>query len=222
MHKISSSTILTVMGITLTCMLSICTFAAVKQHTYSGLQSMHHVSAIHTAIDNEPTLNSENASSIFFNEDIHAKVEKTGLMDKYKTTMFEIDSNAPNSELVEKVKNELAENSLLHQGTWAYLGDTRLGYKKTYLFWTSYDTEAIGAGQKIPVIISAKDGKFVVSETTTALRTTKDGKTYTAIADHISSPYGKNGFSSYIKGRKTYDTMEEAYHAYEAVLKNYA
>lgn len=142
-------------------------------------------------------------------------------MDKYKTTMFEIDSNVPDSELIEKVKKELDKNSLLHQGTWAYLGDTRLGYKKTYLFWTSYNTEMIGAGQKIPVIISVKDGKFIVSETVTALRTTKDEKTYTAITEHISSPYGKNGFSSYIKGRKTYDTMEEAYYAYEAVIKNY-
>ena len=72
------------------------------------------------------------------------------------------------------------------------------------------DTNQVGAGKKIPVIVSRADGGFYISETTTAARK-KDGKTYVAIADHIAD------FSSYTSGPK-YDKLEDAYNAYQKLL----
>ena len=44
-----------------------------------------------------------------------------------------------------------------------------------YLFWTSLDTNKVGAGVKIPVLIQTGDGKYYVSETTTGERTKGNG-----------------------------------------------
>ncbi len=151
--------------------------------------------------------------TIDFNENIHGIVGETGLLAQYKTPMFEMDSKSPNSVMVPQVEKRLGANSLLKYGTWAYLGDTRDNFKSTYLFWTSVDTNAVGAGKKIPVIVSKKGGGFYISETTTAKRTQR-GKTYIAIADHI--PNG-SGFRPYTTG-KQYDTLEDAYKAYAKLL----
>lgn len=156
----------------------------------------------------------ESGPAIDFTENIHEIVENTGFLTKYETFTFEMDSKSPNSDMVPKVKEKLRENSLLQYGTWAYLGDTKGTYKSTYLFWTSVDTNRVGAGVEIPVIVSKKDGGFYISETTTAERT-KGGKTYTAIADHI--PNG-SGFRPYTTGTQ-YDTLEDAYKAYAKLLK---
>ena len=152
--------------------------------------------------------------AIDFNENIHGIVENTGFLTKYETFTFEMDSKSPNPDMVPKVKEKLGENSLLKYGTWAYLGDTKGTYKSTYLFWTSVDTNDVGAGKKIPVIVSKKGGGFYISETTTAKRTQR-GKTYIAIADHI--PNG-SGFRPYTTGTQ-YDTLEDAYKAYAKLLK---
>ena len=61
---------------------------------------------------------------------------------------------------------------LMNHGTWAYLGSPA-DESGRYLFWTSVDTNAVGAGVKIPVIISRASGGFFVSETVTAQRITK-------------------------------------------------
>lgn len=151
--------------------------------------------------------------AIDFKEDIHEIVESTELLTQNKTSMFEMDSKCPNSGMVPKVNEKLGENSLLKYGTWAYLGDTRDNFKSTYLFWTSVDTNAVGAGMKIPVIVSKKGGGFYISETTTAKRTQR-GQTYIAIADHI--PNG-SGFRPYTTGTQ-YDTLEDAYKAYAKLL----
>ena len=155
----------------------------------------------------------ESGPAINFSEDIHGIVEGTGLLTQYKTSMYEMDSKSPNSGMVPQVEKLLGADSLLKHGTWAYLGDTRDGFKSTYLFWTSVDTNAVGAGKKIPVIVSKKGGGFYISETTTAKRTQR-GKTYIAIADHI--PNG-SGFRPYTTG-KQYDTLEDAYKAYAKLL----
>ena len=157
----------------------------------------------------------ESGPAIDFDENIHEIVKATGLLTKkeYKTPMFEMDSRCPNSVMVPQVKEKLGENSLLKYGTWAYLGDTREKYKSTYLFWTSVDTNAVGAGEKIPVIVSKEGGGFYISETTTAERT-QGKQTYIAIADHI--PNG-NGFRQYTTG-KQYETLEDAYKAYAKLL----
>lgn len=155
----------------------------------------------------------ESGPAINFSEDIHGIVEGTGLLTQYKTSMFEMDSKSPNSGMVPQVEKLLGADSLLKHGTWAYLGDTRDGFKSTYLFWTSVDTNAVGAGQTIPVIVSKETGGFYISETTTAVRT-KGKQTYIAIADHI--PNG-NGFRPYTTGTQ-YDTLEDAYKAYAKLL----
>lgn len=155
----------------------------------------------------------ESGTAINFSEDIHGIVEGTGLLTQYKTSMFEMDSKSPNSGMVPQVEKLLGADSLLKHGTWAYLGDTRDGFKSTYLFWTSVDTNAVGAGQTIPVIVSKETGGFYISETTTAART-KGKQTYIAIADHI--PNG-NGFRPYTTGTQ-YDTLEDVYKAYAKLL----
>lgn len=155
----------------------------------------------------------ESGPAIDFNEDIHEIVEETGLLTKYETLMFEMDSRCPNSAMVPKVKEKLKANSLLKYGTWAYLGDTREKYKSTYLFWTSVNTDEVGPGKKIPVIVSKEGGGFYISETTTADRT-QGKQTYTAIADHIPNA---NGFRPYTTGTR-YETLEDAYKAYAKLL----
>lgn len=158
---------------------------------------------------------SESGPAIDFKENIHDIVEKTELLPNHKTPTFEMDSKSLNSDMVPKVEKLLKKNSLLKYGTWAYLGDTRDNIKSTYLylFWTSVDTNAVGAGKKIPVIVSKKGGGFYISETTTAERT-KGGKTYTAIADHIPN---YKGFQQYTAGTR-YETLEDAYKAYAKLL----
>lgn len=71
---------------------------------------------------------------------------------------FELDSRCPNSAYIPSIKAELAKmnNSLLQQSdcTWAFLGDGRKEKSsKRYLFWTSLDTDKVGAGKQIPVLI---------------------------------------------------------------------
>lgn len=155
-------------------------------------------------------------ANINFKEDFHAALDKTGLKTRYKQSMFEIDSKSPGSLMVSEVQKHLDENSLLKHGTWAYLADTRENVKnQVYMFWTSVDTNAVGPNQTIPVIISKEGGGFYVSESTTATRPNSKGN-YIAIADHRQN---YNFLTPYIAGKKQYATLEEAYKAYEELLK---
>ena len=151
--------------------------------------------------------------------DIHKLVEKEGFLDTYSTRTFEIDSRCPNSSMLNKLRPDISENSLLSYGTWAYLGDTVQQPKRTYLFWTSVNTDEVGADKKIPVIISAETGGFYISETVTSERPVKNSsQTYVAISKRILNG---NGFTTYTSGTK-YETLEEAYVAYaELVAKKY-
>ena len=157
--------------------------------------------------------------NIAFSEDVHQKVDSTGLLKNHSTTNFEIDSKCTTSTMLPQVQKLLDSDSLLNRGTWAYLADTKTESKQcAYLFWTSVDTNAVGAEKKIPVIVSKnvgnKDGGFYISETVTALRENKKGDDYVAITNHI---YNYSGFSKYTKGTE-YKTLEEAYQAYEKLL----
>ena len=152
--------------------------------------------------------------TINFDEDIHGILQETGLLDQNITRGFEIDSKCPNSKMLPEVQNKLSENSLLQYGTWAYLADTMQPGNHAYLFWTSVDTNKVGAGQTIPVIVSRVGGGYYIAESVTAARTAKN-ETYVAIAGHISN---YNGFSTYTKGTR-YETMEEAYAAYKQKLE---
>ena len=138
-------------------------------------------------------------------------------------TYFEIDSNAKQnatqySPLVQAIRDKIETDSLLYKGTWAYYknADKKDNY---YLFWTSVDTNTVKAGNKIPVIISTADNKYYISETITAHRdpiNTRPGTTgYVAIADRET---GYNGYKHYITHAPKYDSLEDAYDAYEKVI----
>ena len=154
-------------------------------------------------------------STINWNENLHDILEKTDILPNLKNNQnFEIDSKCPNSSMVPKVKEQIGSDSLLNRGTWAFLGSST-NKSNRYLFWTSVDTDAVGAGKQIPVIVSSADGGFYISETITAARSNK-GKSYVAIADHINS---FNTFKDYTTGTK-YDTLAEAYAAYKERVEN--
>ena len=104
-------------------------------------------------------------------------------------TNFEFDSRCPDSQYVPaitKAINDKLDESLLQQPdcTWAYLGDGRKEQKAyRYLFWTSLNTNDVGPGQKIPVIIQTGDKRYYVSETTTG---TRNGKKYVTISESLT------------------------------------
>ena len=159
---------------------------------------------------------SDTGININFAEDIHGAVAATGLVEKYQTWQFEIDSNSPGSKMVEAVQAQLdKKSSLLRYGTWAYLGDSRTNFKQMYLFWTSVDLTVSNVQNdiKVPVIVSKEGGGYYISETTPGIRE-KDGQQYAAVSEHIEP---KN-FSKYTTGTQ-YDSLEDAYKAYENLLK---
>ena len=149
-------------------------------------------------------------STIDWNEDLHGILEKTDILPNLKNNQnFEIDSKCPNSSMVPEVKKKIGSDSLLNNGTWAFLGSST-NTSDRYLFWTSVDTDAVGAGKKIPVIVSSANGGFYISETITATRV-NSGQKYVAITDHINS---YSSFQTYTTGER-YETLTEAYSAYK-------
>ena len=153
--------------------------------------------------------------TINWDENLHDILEKTDILPNLNINQnFEIDSKCPNSTMVPKVVAEIKSNSLLKNGTWAFLGSST-NKSNRYLFWTSVDTEVVGAGKQIPVIISPANGGFYISKTITATRSNK-GKSYVAIADHINS---YDTFKTYTTGER-YETLTEAYEAYKKQVED--
>lgn len=131
---------------------------------------------------------------------------------------FEFDSRCPNSSYVPAINAEIKklDNSLLQQKdcTWAYLGNGKDGQKANrYLFWTSLNTDKVGAGKRIPVIIQTGDGKYYVSETTTGQRS---GKSYVTVSVSLNAA----GYKQILRNGKEYSTLEAAYDAYLAALNS--
>lgn len=131
---------------------------------------------------------------------------------------FEFDSRCPDSQYVPSIITEIKKlnNSLLQQPdcTWAYLGDGREGQKANrYLFWTSLDTDKVGAGNKIPVIIQTGDGKYYVSETKTGKR---NGKNYVTISESLT----RSQYQQTLKNGEKFLSLEEAYDAYLKALSD--
>lgn len=156
-------------------------------------------------------------STINWNEDLHGILEKTDILPNLKNNQnFEIDSKCPNSSMVPKVVAEIKSNSLLKNGTWAFLGSST-NKSNRYLFWTSVDTDAVGAGKQIPVIVSSANGGFYISKTITATRV-NNGQKYVAITDHINS---YSSFQTYTTGKR-YETLTEAYSAYKKQVNDNA
>ena len=80
------------------------------------------------------------------NENLDEPIQKSGVLDeliKANNKYFEIDSNCPNSSMLSSVCPNIKKDSLLNNGTWAYLGSASAPSKR-YLFWTSVDTDAVG------------------------------------------------------------------------------
>ena len=156
-------------------------------------------------------------STINWDENLHGILEKTDILQNLnKNQNFEIDSKCPNSSMVPKVKEQIGSDSLLNNGTWAFLGSST-NKSNRYLFWTSVDTDAVGAAKQIPVIISPANGDFYISETITATRV-NSGKKYVAITDHINS---YSSFQTYTTGKR-YETLTEAYSAYKKQVNDNA
>ena len=91
------------------------------------------------------------------NEDLQAPLLKSGVLDlllQNPKNNYEIDSRCKQStnNMVNRVKEKIEANSLLQHGTWAYL--KRPDTKDNYLFWTSVNTDVVGAGKTIPVLIN--------------------------------------------------------------------
>lgn len=161
---------------------------------------------------------SENSTKKYFfdiNEDLDEPIRKSGVLEQLitdKNYYFEIDSRCPNSSMLPSVLSNIKEDSLLKNGTWAYLGSAS-NKSKRYLFWTSVNTDAVGPNQKIPVIMSTADGRFYVSETTTAVRN-NNGYKYVTIAEHLTD----SKHQQLINDGTKYDTLKDAYDAYAKLV----
>ena len=154
-----------------------------------------------------------------------AKFWKDG---KMKTTdNFEFDSRCPGSAYIPDIQKVLEKtenaNSLLSQPdcTWAFLGNGRDGKEsERYLYWTSLNTNNVGANVKIPVIVQTTDGKFYVSETTTGQRVKNTdphrGEKYVAVSKSLNA----NGYKAVLKNGQQYSSLEKAYDAYQKTLKD--
>lgn len=152
--------------------------------------------------------------NINYSEKIGDIINKTGLLEKYNDRPYvEIDSNSTKSTMVPEIKKYIDENSLLNYGTWAFLADTLNSTETTthsYLFWTCVNTNKVGRGVKIPIIIAKPNGTYCISDSTTAVRS--KNADYVVIADHI---WNYKGYDKYTNGKKEYASLEEAYKEYE-------
>ena len=141
---------------------------------------------------------------------------KNGSMEN--NTNFEFDSRCPDSRYVPAISEAIQQldNSLLQQPdcTWAYLGNGKEGQAgNRYLFWTSLNTDKVGVGNQIPVIIQTGDGKYYVSETTTGQR--KD-KTYVTISESLTP----RQYKQVLKNGEAFSSLEAAYDAYLKALED--
>ena len=132
-------------------------------------------------------------------------------------TNFEFDSRCPDSKYVPAITTEINKlnKSLLQQPdcTWAYLGNGKDGQEANrYLFWTSLDTDKVGPGNKIPVIIKTGDGNYYVSETTTG---TRNGKDYVTVSKSLTT---QSQYKEILNKGEQYSSLEKAYDAYLKAL----
>ncbi|MFR5872708.1 MAG: prepilin-type N-terminal cleavage/methylation domain-containing protein [Hominenteromicrobium sp.] len=137
--------------------------------------------------------------------------------DMKNNTNFEFDSRCPDSQYVPSIITEINKlnKSLLQQPncTWAYLGNGKDGQEADrYLFWTSLNTDKVGAGKEIPVIIQTGDGKYYVSETKTGKR---KGKKYVTISESLTT---QSQYKEILNKGKEFPSLEKAYDAYLKAL----
>ena len=176
-----------------------------------------------TAAPGEPSSLPDTNITRFF-DDVLYKTDFWKRGDIKNNSNFEFDSRCPGSSYIPQIEAALESinNSLLQQKdcTWAFLGDEReLKEAKRYLFWTSLNTNEVGAGKQIPVLIQTGDGKYYVSETTTGERTKKSephkGEKYIAVSEQITS---RIEYKKFLKADAQYSSLTEAYDAYVKAL----
>ncbi|MCO7119014.1 prepilin-type N-terminal cleavage/methylation domain-containing protein [Oscillibacter valericigenes] len=175
-----------------------------------------------TAAPGNPSYPFDTKHTEFFGEVLY-KIEFWTRGDMNNNPNFEFDSRCPGSSYIPQIEAALESmnNSLLQQEncTWAFLGDGRDGYMADrYLFWTSLNTNEVGAGKQIPVLILTGDGKYYVSETTTGGRTDGKGIKYVAVSGHL---YKNEEYEDILKAGKEYFTLKEAYDAYVVALADH-
>lgn len=176
-----------------------------------------------TAAPGNPSYPFDTKHTEFFGEVLY-KTEFWTRGDMNNNPNFEFDSRCPDSIYIPQIEAALESinNSLLQQKdcTWAFLGDEReLKEAKRYFFWTSLNTNEVGAGKQIPVLIQTGDGKYYVSETTTGEQTKKSephkGEKYIAVFEQITS---KIEYKKFLKADAQYSSLTEAYDAYVKAL----
>ena len=169
-----------------------------------------------SAAPSKPSYPFDTSETSFFDALYNAAFWKDGTI-KFNQS-FEFDSRCPDSDYIPAIQQEIDKlnNSLLQQRdcTWAFLGDGREGQSaKRYLFWTSLNTDKVGAGKQIPVLIQTGEGKYYVSETTTQRRS-KNGKPYVTVSVRMLN------YKDLLNSDREYSTLEAAYDAYIAALNN--
>ena len=160
-----------------------------------------------------------NTNEIFFDVLYRAAFWTDGTLKNNQS--FEFDSRCPESDFIPAIQQEIdkLDNSLLQQTdcTWAYLGFKRRTVeeqkKSCYLLWTSLDTNEVGGGKQIPVLIQTGDGKYYVSETTTDQRW-RNGKKYVTVSERMED------YKDLLNSDAEYSTLEAAYDAYKTALNN--
>ena len=156
------------------------------------------------------------------NENLQQALIDSGLLDTdmlKNNTDFELDARCTYSIMVPEVLKQMGENSLLQKGTWGYYGNGKKGHEKNrYLYWTSVNTDEVGADKRIPALVQTGDGKYYVTDTTTIQKGkgTLKQPHYVAITNSASA---KTNMAN-TQGKQEYRSLEEAYKAYQLVVKN--
>ena len=160
-----------------------------------------------------------NTSENFFDVLYNATFWTDGTLKNNQS--FEFDSRCPESDFIPAIQKEIGklDKSLLQQAdcTWAYLGFKKNNKadqeKNCFLLWTSLDTNKVGGGKQIPVLIQTGDGKYYVSETTTHQRWRNNQK-YVTVSERMPD------YKDLLNSDAEYSTLEAAYDAYIAALNN--
>ena len=160
-----------------------------------------------------------NTSENFFDVLYNATFWTDGTLKNNQS--FEFDSRCPESDYIPAIQQEIDElhKSLLQQTdcTWAYLGFKKNNKadqeKNCFLLWTSLDTNKVGGGKQIPVLIQTSAGKYYVSETTTDQRW-RNGKKYVTVSKRMED------YKDLLSSDMEYPSLEDAYDAYIAALNN--
>lgn len=141
-------------------------------------------------------------------EDFFQALEKSNCMSD-ANGHFEFDSTAKNSKYIPKIEEQIGSNSLMKDGTWAYMGNGK-DETKRYFLWTSFDTTKVGEEKTVPIIVQKGDKYYVSSS-----KTSKRDKGHIA----ITAINYQGDYENIIKSGTLCKSLSEAYAVYEKELK---